>query len=71
MWQPRTFIVRLYPDGPGRTAGLVEDAGSGKRVRFADKDELWSLLTRPFLLKSPGAKPNRVGKRSKPATSRE
>jgi len=53
MWQPRTFIIRLYPDGPGRSAGLLEDAGSGKQFRFVDKEELWSLLHRPVPLKSP------------------
>jgi hypothetical protein len=71
MWQPRTFIVRLYPDGSGRTAGLVEDAGSGKQFRFTDKEELWGLLHRPVLLKSPEARLGRVRKTGKPGSRHE
>ena len=56
MWQPRTFIVRLYPDGTGRTAGLVEVPGSAKQFRFANQDELWALLHTPSLTKSPEAR---------------
>ncbi len=61
MWQPRIFIVRFYPAG-GRIAGLLEDSGSGKQFRFADKDELWALMHRPVLLQTPKA-----GKRRRPA----
>jgi hypothetical protein len=71
MWQPRTFIVRLYPDGPDGSAGLVEDADSGKQSHFAGKDELWSLLTRPAPPKSTKAKRSRVGKTGKPAPRQE
>lgn len=71
MWQPRTFIVHFYPNG-NRTAGLVEDSGSGKRFRFIDKDELWALMHRPVLLQSPKARGRRhAGKTVKPRPNDE
>lgn len=46
MKQPRSFVLRLYADEPGRTAGILEDARTGRQFRFADKEDLWNLLQR-------------------------
>jgi len=71
MWQPRTFIVRLYPDGPGRTVGLLEDAGSGRQFHFSNKEELWSLLHSPTLSESPEAQPGWVQGSTTPGSRRD
>lgn len=41
-----TFIVRLYRRQGTELTGVVEEAGSGRRIPFASAEELWTALSR-------------------------
>jgi hypothetical protein len=41
-----TFIVRLYRRQGSKLTGIVEEAGSGRRIPIASAEELWWALSR-------------------------
>jgi hypothetical protein len=43
----RSYVVRLYREGPAGVTGMVESVETGELVPFRSLDELWSALQRP------------------------
>jgi hypothetical protein len=55
-----TFIVRLYRQARRPLAGVVEDVRSGRRMPFADAEELWRALTSNPRLRKQRATPGKA-----------
>lgn len=47
MWQPRTYVLRVYRQGPKRLVGLIENPSNGTKQTFSTMEQLWGLLRTP------------------------
>ena len=54
----RSYVVRVYRQGSGAVAGVVESVETGDVTPFRSSDELWATLSHPP-----------PGRRSQPSSS--
>lgn len=44
MRSPKAYVIRIYAIRGTEATGVVEEARTGRRGSFRDKDELWMFL---------------------------